>query len=55
MDYEPSTEGESEGIPEIFQQLLEAVEEQADDDDDDDDESEEFHGSIEHSPAIFLR
>jgi hypothetical protein len=42
MDYEPTTEGESEDIPDIFQQLLEAAEEEEDDDD-------EFHGLIEHS------
>jgi len=50
MDYEPTTEGESEDMPDIIQQLLEAAEE-ADDDDDDDDE---FHGLTEHNPDRFL-
>ena len=34
MDYEPTTEGESEDMPDIFQQLLEAAEEDEDDDGD---------------------
>jgi hypothetical protein len=36
MDYEPTTEGESEDMPDIFQQLLEAAEEGDD----------EFHGMM---------
>jgi hypothetical protein len=49
MDYEPTTEGESEDMPDIFQQLLEAAEEDGDDDGD------EFHGSTDIASAIFLR
>jgi hypothetical protein len=48
MDYEPTTEGESEDMPDIFQQLLEAAEE------DEDDDSDEFHGSTEHSLGNLL-
>jgi hypothetical protein len=49
MDYEPTTEGESEDMPDIFQQLLEAAEEE-----DDGDEDDEFHGLMEDSPAKIL-
>jgi hypothetical protein len=49
MDYEPTTEGESENMPDIFQQLLEAAEEE-----DGGDEDDEFHGMMEHSRDKFL-
>ena len=42
MDYEPTTEGESEDMPDIFQQLLEAAE-----DGEDDDEDDEFNGLMD--------
>lgn len=48
MDYEPTTEGESEDMPDIIQQLLEAAEEA------DEDEDDEFHGLTEHNPDRFL-
>ena len=48
MEYEPTTEGESEDMPDIFQQLLEAAEEEDDDGDD------EFHGLMQHKPNTLL-
>lgn len=39
MEYEPTTEGESEDMPDIFQQLLEAAEEE-------DEEEDEYHGMM---------
>ncbi len=52
MNYEPTTRGESEDMPDIFQQLLEAAEEEEEDDDDDDDD--EFHGLMEHRPTNLI-
>jgi hypothetical protein len=49
MDYEPSTEGESEDMPDISQQLLEAVEEGGYGGGHD-----QFHGVMKHSPDKFV-
>jgi hypothetical protein len=50
MDYEPTTDGESDDMPDIFQQLLEAAEEEEGDGEDD-----EFHGMMKYSPDNLLR
>jgi hypothetical protein len=47
MEYEPTTEGEGEDMPNIFQQLLDAAEEEGDDGD-------EYHGMLVHIPRRLL-
>jgi hypothetical protein len=50
MDYEPTTEGESEDMPDIFRQLLEEAEEAEEGEYDDD----EYHGTMAHGPDRLL-